>query len=77
LRTGQPQSGKHAIGHYPARSDPPKNDLQPAARARSADHVLGHADADRFTMDDPARRKVEFGQESSPGESIGMQTITP
>jgi len=22
LRTGQPQSGKHAIGHYPARSDP-------------------------------------------------------
>jgi hypothetical protein len=24
LRTGQPKSGKHAIGHYPARSDPPK-----------------------------------------------------
>jgi hypothetical protein len=39
LRTGQPQSGKHAVGHTPREATRRKDDLQPAARARSADHV--------------------------------------
>jgi hypothetical protein len=38
---------------------------------------LGHADAARLTMDDPARRKWSSDKSALRAKLFGMQTITP